>query len=246
MCARAGSRAEPGAGNCKPEGKHKMGRRESHSQGADGFSTIELSIAMALTLVLMTVASQLVTSSVQIRNYEDRKTDAIADAQRVLNIVSREVANSGFALNDNGLVSADCGANSIRFRANLNAFSGAPAATDANDDVKFYLAQTATDSYLVRYDVNIQDVTVLGNRIDSFNVYYFDSKVTYTTDNNCGITLGAGVTQSTDKANATYIVIVTCIKLRASGASGSPGYAPAANVSVATDLTLRNATLQTY
>src|SRR5918996_1720408 len=88
-----------------------------------GFSLIELVIAMTVTIVIAGIASTLVAQSLRMRSREDARSDAIADAQRALNIVSREIASSGFGLIDNGIVPGDTGAGSIRFRANLNAYT---------------------------------------------------------------------------------------------------------------------------
>src|SRR5688500_20237905 len=83
-----------------------------------GFSMIELLIAMTVTIVIATIASTLVAQSLHMRTREDARSDAIADAHRALNIVSREIANSGFGLLDNGIVPGDTGSGSLRVRAN--------------------------------------------------------------------------------------------------------------------------------
>ncbi|HEY5444379.1 MAG TPA: prepilin-type N-terminal cleavage/methylation domain-containing protein, partial [Pyrinomonadaceae bacterium] len=61
-----------------------------------GFSLIELIIAMTVTIVIAGIASSLLAQSFRLRAREDIRSDAVADAQRALNIVSREIANSGF------------------------------------------------------------------------------------------------------------------------------------------------------
>ena len=95
-----------------------------------GFSLLELLIAMAITMTLMTAAATLLAGSVRMRSRENQKSDALADTQRALNIMSREIANSGFNLTNNGIVPADSGLNSIRVRANLNKFDFSPCVTD--------------------------------------------------------------------------------------------------------------------
>ncbi len=101
---------------------------------------------MTVTIVIATIASTLVAQSFRMRSREDARSDAIADAHRALNIVSREIANSGFGLLDNGIVPGDTGSGSIRFRANLNAYtrddsgnpvSGADAVSDRDEDIKY-------------------------------------------------------------------------------------------------------------
>src|SRR5215203_361571 len=158
----------------------------------NGFSLIELVIAMSVTIVIATIASTLVAQSFRMRAREDTRSDAIADAHRALNIVTREIANSGFGLLDNGIVPGDTGPGSIRFRANLNAYtrdaagnpvSGSDAVSDRDEDIKYtmYNDDVANRHYLVRYDAILgavdqrEGTTVLANRLDSFQLQYFDS-----------------------------------------------------------------------
>src|SRR6185503_11208771 len=89
---------------------------------SSGFSLLELIIAMAITMVLVTAATTLLASGLRMRTRENQKSDALADTQRALNIMTREIANAGFNLNNNGIVVADSGANKIRIRSNLNRY----------------------------------------------------------------------------------------------------------------------------
>ncbi|HEY0724633.1 MAG TPA: prepilin-type N-terminal cleavage/methylation domain-containing protein, partial [Pyrinomonadaceae bacterium] len=94
----------------------------SNKKGTSGFSLVELLIAMAITMALMTAASTLLANALRVRARENQKSDALADVQRALNIMSREIANSGFNLSNNGIVVADSSRNKLRIRANLNRF----------------------------------------------------------------------------------------------------------------------------
>src|SRR5258707_12859511 len=122
-----------------------------------GFTIAELMIAMTVTLVMIGLTSALLAGSFSIRTRENQKTDALADTQRGLNLMTREIANSGYGLTDNGLVGADSGLSSVRVRANLNAASGevtSNTTTDRDEDVKYLLYTDANNSYIVRLDVN--------------------------------------------------------------------------------------------
>jgi prepilin-type N-terminal cleavage/methylation domain-containing protein len=212
-----------------------------------GFTLLELIVAMAVTLVLTGLAAKFLASSFNVRMREDERSFALADAQRALNIMSREIANTGFGLSNNGIVAADSGQNAIRVRANLNAFDGmlsSASVSDPNEDIRYRLVQSGGNSYIERLDVNTGAlVAVLANRVDAFSVGYFPNKVSYTASN-CVITAdSAGVT---DKANATYIVLAVCVNLPARGTPGSSGYQPPSNVQLVSDVTLRNADLLHY
>ena len=212
-----------------------------------GFSLFELIIAMAITLILMGLASTLLAGSFNIRGREDQKTFALADSNRALNFMTREIANSGFGLTNNGIVAADSAERQIRVRANLNAFDGelsSSAVSDSNEDIRYRLVQTTTDSYIERLDVNTgARTTVLANRVDEFRVRYFADKVDYT-PGACDISTTA--TEVANKKDAKYLVLIVCVNLPARGTPGSPGYQPESSVQLLSDVTLRNADLVKY
>jgi len=220
-----------------------------------GFSLLELMIAMAVTLVIMLLASSLVAGSFNIRNRENQRTEALADSQRALNLMTREIANAGYGLNDNGIVPTDSTTTTIRVRANLNAAAGettSSTATDRDEDIKYLLYTDSSNSYIVRLDVNTAaQEMVLANRVDALTIRYYGDKVYYTTATNaCDISnvrdaAGNAVSEVTP-GNAKYVVISICVTLPAVGAFGAPGYQPASRVQLVSDATLRNADLVNY
>ena len=70
--------------------------RRSNNQA--GFSLLEVLIAMGITITIMGLATTLLAASFRVRSREDRKSDAVADVQRALNIMTREIANAGLKL----------------------------------------------------------------------------------------------------------------------------------------------------
>src|SRR5438874_2200544 len=146
-----------------------------------GFTLAELMVAMTITLVLVGLASALLAGSFSIRTRENQKTEALADTQRGLNLMTREIANSGYGLTGNGLVAADSGPTSIRVRANLNASSGettSSSAIDRDEDIKYFLYTDSNNSYIVRLDVNTAaQQMILANRVDALNIRYYADKV---------------------------------------------------------------------
>ena len=215
-----------------------------------GFSLIELVIAMTVTLIIAGIASTLVAQSFRMRAREDARSDAIADAQRALNIVSRELANSGFGLIDNGLVPDDTSSGSVRFRSDLNAYvrdgAGDPVPTaglvsDADEDVKYsmYHDTAANRHYLVRFDVTLggrEGTTVLANKLNDFRLTYYDK------DGNL-LDVDANALNCRD---AWKIKIEVGVDLPAEGQEGSPGYQPPSSIRLISDVVLRNASQITY
>ena len=226
--------------------KSKRIRKSARSTAA-GFSLVELLIAMTITVILMGLASALIASSFNVRGRENQKSSALADAQRALNSMSREIANSGFGLTNNGIVATESGLSSIRIRANLNAFdkeTSSNSVVDSDEDVLYNLFADASQSYVERIDINSGSrTTVLANRVDALVIRYYADKVDYTSGA-CDINTTA--TQVTDKSQTKYIVIIACVQLPAVGAQGSPGYQPASSVQLVSDVSLRNSELVSY
>ena len=213
-------------------------RRQSHA----GFSLIELMIAMTVTLIIAGASATLLAQAFRMRSREDHRSDAIADAQRALNIVSREIANSGFGLVDNGIVPGDTNNQSIRIRANLNAYRLETFNHEVNDpdeDIKYQMYNDDAENrhYLVRLDAVIAQTdhakatTVLANRLDSFDLKYFDST---------GAEINVAATPGL-VANAWKVRLTVGVNLPADGTPGSPGYQPPTTIQLVSDVALRNA-----
>lgn len=240
-----------------------MKMRRANNEG--GFSLIELILAMAITLTVLGLSSSLLAGGFYSRSREDRKSDAIADVQRAMNIMTREISNSGLklpggldAVATNGIVTNDCDNESIRIVSNLN---GMPDSAngyfedsdveDTDEDLKFlmYVDADLGQRYIVRYERNgSNQTTVLANRIDSLKFRYYDEKVTYSTtvdaDGVCDITnvVNASGTAKTEvsPASAKFIVIAVGVTLPAVGTAGSEGYQPPSQVQLTSDVVLRN------
>src|ERR1041385_566448 len=134
-----------------------MNSSNNHNTSA-GFSLLELLIAMVITMALMTAASSLLANALRVRSRENQKSDALADTQRALNIMSREIANTGFNMTGNGIVAADSGTSSVRIRSNLNRYDTSASSAsrdgiiDENEDIKYFINVADDKKYLARYD----------------------------------------------------------------------------------------------
>ena len=213
--------------------QQQMPERVSKESGTAGFSLVELMIAMAVTLVMMGIATTLLAQSLRVRTRENQRSDALSDVQRAVNIMTREIANSGFGLTDNGIVAADSDANSIRFRANLNTYTGAGnrnATSDPGEDIYYSIFINGDASMITRLDVNATNIPdVLANRIDSLQIDYLTV---------------AGV--ATTPANADRLRIRVGVRLEPVGVPNSPGFHPASVTELVSEVTLRNKNLLAY
>jgi prepilin-type N-terminal cleavage/methylation domain-containing protein len=227
------------------------------NKSSGGFSLLELLIAMAITITLMTAASTLLASALRVRSRENQKSDALADTQRALNIMSREIADSGFNLNNNGIVPADSGLNTIRIRSNLNKYDYSPTISDAarngisvpnedsGEDISYFTNLADNTKYLARHDQYGSGSSVLANRIDSMSLHYFDQKVTYSANSGDADISNVSATEVAP-AQAKYVVIAIAVTLDQVGIPGSPGYQPRYSVLLCSDVALRNAGLWDY
>ena len=218
-----------------------------------GFSLLELLIAMVITMALMTAATTLLANAMRVRSRENQKSDALADTQRALNIMSREIANAGFNMTNNGIVAADSGLNEIRIRSNLNKYDYDVSVSDASrlnvqdpgEDITYFINAADNTMYLARHDKYGSGSTVLANRIDGMNIHYFNQKVTYVAPPAGSDITGASAAE-VSPANAKYIVIAISVTLDAVGTPNTAGYQPPYSVLLCSDVTLRNTGLWGY
>lgn len=195
-----------------------------------GFSLIELIIAMTVMLVLLGLVSTILSGAISMRSRESRKTDALSSSQAALNVISREVANSGYGLSYNGLIAADSGSQKIRVRANLKNSNN--CVTDPGEDVTYFY--DATTQSIVRSEryataecgTTFQTKTsVVVNRISNITFNYWDYSSTNT----------AGTLTSAPTVNTGRIVITVEVELE--DVQGQPS---GQKVTLKSDVTLRN------
>lgn len=185
-----------------------------------GFSILELVIAMAITLAVMAAATTLLATSLRTRGRENTRSEALASTQRALNIMSREIGNSGYGLADNGIVLADSGASSIRVRANLDNNSSL-GGTDEDIRYVFQNPSGVTGS-IVRYDNAGGGNVVLATNISALLLTYFDVN-------------GNTIANSANYGNAERLTIEVRVDLPAGLEL------PATTVKLVSDVALRNA-----
>jgi prepilin-type N-terminal cleavage/methylation domain-containing protein len=217
--------------------------QNARSKNEEGFSLLELLIGMTITLILLAVVSSLVSRATSVNSREERKGDALVSAQAALNVMSREIGNSGFGIftdavsqtPNNGLVLPDSNANRIHFRSNFeNVGDYVHAADDSvvntiepGEDVTYYF-DNATQS-IVRYDPNPKvgapTTSVIVNRISNVTFQYYN----YTTSSST-------VTETSTPTSATGRVRIT-VQVTLDPIVGQPDNQV---VTFSSDITLRN------
>lgn len=225
-----------------------MRRTNPDKKNQGGFSLLEILVSMTIMLVLMGVVSMLFSRAMGVRSRESRKTDALTSAQAVLNVMSREIANSGFGLYsdpvnripNNGIVLADSNANRIRIRANITNMRAytdptTPGTSDPGEDITYFL--DGTTASIVRYDANAvapaPRSSIVVNRISSVTFSY----VNYTAGS-------SGTTTTSTPTATTGRVIITVVELL----EPVPGQQNPSTVTFTSDVILRNSNymLQQY
>lgn len=189
-----------------------------------GFSLIELLVAMTITLGLMGIIIPAFSVALKTRERESSKTDAITAAQAAMNVMSREIANSGYGLRGNGIVLADSGIEKLHFRANTN--NSNYKTTDASEDVTYFYDSVSQS--VVRHDPNGAPATSgIINEISSVSFQYFDYL-----DSSSTPTVGLTPTANTGRVRVTLTVKLPDVK----------GQPKNQTVTLTSDVTLRNST----
>lgn len=197
-------------------------------KGSDGFSMIELMIAMTIMLGLLALVSGIFARALSTRQFESSRTDALTSAQAALNVISREVANSGYGLTEpdnsasNGLVLNDCTNKRLHLRANVD---NNDLTTDEPGEDVTYFYDSASES-IVRYDPNdVPQISGVVNRISEVTFQYFD----YTGSSS---TPTIRTTPTTDTGRVRINVTVKLENVQ--------GYPKDQKVTFTSDITLRN------
>ena len=200
----------------------------SDSRGMKGFSLIELIFSMVLSLVILGIAVATFSSALRTREKETSKTDAITSTQAALNIMSREIGNSGYGLITNGIVSADSTAKRLHIRANV--VNDDSETDDPGEDITFYW-DSATQS-VVRYDAfNGGSTSGIINRVSDVDFLYYNYTYNVAT-NTVDLTESSTATINTGRINIALKVNLPDV----------PGQPINQSVKVSSDITLRNST----
>jgi hypothetical protein len=141
-----------------------------------------------------------------------------------MNVMSREIANSGWGLNDNGIVFSNSNANQLRIRANINNTN--LTMNDENEDITY--AYDAQNQSIIRYDRSTATSTVLASGITQLTFAYRD----YILQTN-----GTVLTQpfgTTPTANTGKVRITISIALKRIANQ------PASTVTLTNEVSLRN------
>lgn len=126
-------------------------------------------------LVIMGLAANLFSKSLSTRQRESSRTDALTAAQAALNVMSREIANSGYGLVNNGVVFTDSSSQKLHFLSNVK---NDDALINAPGENITYFFDSNTQSIL-RYDangngINQPQTSIIINRISKVEFQYFD------------------------------------------------------------------------
>ena len=144
------------------------------SNAEAGFSVVEMMLTMLIMLVVMGTVMSLFSRSLSTRSRESSRTDALTAAQAALNVMSREIANSGYGTVTNGLMddSSDELVHFVSNHVNTNDNLLQPG-----ENVTYYF-EPDTESIL-RYDENgegpgLPMTSIIINRISRVDYQYFN------------------------------------------------------------------------
>lgn len=192
----------------------------------DGFTLLELIISITILLVILSAMSLLLAGSLTTRRRENARTDSLVATQRALNIMSRELANSGFGLNDQGIVYADTSNTRIHFRANLD--NSNLTTTEIDEDLTYFY--DSANEAIMRFDRNTGKSAVLASGVTALNFSYRD----FVLENDGSVSIQPFA--SAPSANTGRIRISVTVSL--DPVNGQPG----GTTSLVSEVSLRNST----
>jgi type II secretory pathway pseudopilin PulG len=158
-----------------------------------GFSLIELLLSLVISLMILGVGVATFSAALSSRAREASKTDAITSTQAALNVMTREIGNSGYGLTTNGIVVADSTNKQLHFRTNM--YNDDNSTDDGGEDVTFFF-DSASGS-VVRYDKNTNQTSGVVNRISDVEFGYYDYEESVRTGPNTAPTAKTGRVQIT-------------------------------------------------
>jgi prepilin-type N-terminal cleavage/methylation domain-containing protein len=205
----------------------KLSMSEYKTANQSGFTLIELIVSLFLTLIILGVAVAAFSSALGSREREASKVDALASAQAALNVMSREIGNSGYGLTTNGIVLADSNATHLRVRSNVG--NNDEQTGSSGEDITFFY-DTDTQS-VVRSDANSGFASGVINRVSHVEFDYFN----YASDPATGLPV---ITETTTPTSTTARVNIK-LTVELPNVQGQPS---AQLVTLNSDITLRNAT----
>ena len=190
-----------------------------------GFSMVELIIALLLSLIILGGATAVYTGALATRERESGRVDAITSAQAALSVMSREIGNAGYGLNqNNGLILQDCGPKKLRYRTNVT--NNDYQTVSVGEDVMYHYDTTSQS--VVRFDKNVAGgglTSGIINRVSDVDFVYHQ----YTTAGNY---IGSATTPTADTGRVTITLAVILPDVR--------GQASGRIERVSSDVTLRN------
>lgn len=207
-----------------------MSRIESkeNQENERGFSLVEMMVAMTVLLVLLGLVSTLFASAMGTSSRQSRRSDALTSARAAIQVISREIANSGYGLNSNGIVAADCTNQRLHFRTNST--NNDLSTDDPGEDVTYYY--DATTKSIVRFDrFGSPQVSVVVNGISDIQFQYFD----YVGDTST-VTQVTTPTTDTSRVRITVTVMMDPVVGQLSNDT----------VQFSSDVTLRNSTYMLF
>lgn len=144
------------------------------SKRQSGFSLVELLITMTIMLVIVGTVMTLFSRSLNTKSRESSRTDALTASQAALNVMSREIANSGYGTITNGLMS-DSTTEQIHFVSNH--VNTNDKLEEPGENVTYYF-EPSTQSIL-RYDANGSGpgsplTSIIINQISRVDYKYFN------------------------------------------------------------------------
>lgn len=155
-----------------------------NAQNSEGFSFVELLIALALSLIVLTSVSSAFISQRKTYHAQEQMTEMIQGTRAVMEVITREIKLAGFNPTGNSsLVWIPYSTTQLEIRADLNGdgeFDGTSSANDTNEQIIY--SHNGTNLEIVRdAGQTFSYAKLFAENIESFTFDYLDGDGNTTT-----------------------------------------------------------------
>ena len=174
----------------------------------NGFTVVEMLVAMAIAIVVLTSLSSAFVTQRKTLNSQEQITDMVQTSRNIMDMISREVMLAGYNPTSATMVGISYGSSQLEIKADL---SGDGDTDDTNENLIF--AYDGTNHRVIRTEVRIASggtgsgtstILPLGENIEAFTFQYYDADGNTTTTDGDIRQIEISITTRTAAADPNY------------------------------------------
>ena len=166
----------------------------------NGFTVVEMLVAMAIALVVLTSLSSAFVTQRKTLNSQEQITDMVQTSRNIMDMITREVMLAGYNPTSATMVGISYDSSQLEIRADL---SGDGDTGDTNENIIY--TYDSTNHQITREEGSGTTTTLpLGENIEAFTFQYYDADGNTTTTDGDIRQIEISVTTRTAAADPNY------------------------------------------